>query len=202
MLRFFASALPLCAAFAMTACASVTQDPMAHTPADALPAMRWQDTPQTERWTEATLAALKDVGEPLLSEVPRDIDEWCPGYPDANADQRAAFWAGMLSTLAKHESTWNPRAAGGGGAWIGLVQIAPPTARGYGCEATTVEALKDGASNLKCAVRIAAVTVPRDGYVGTGSQGLAADWGPFHSSRKRSDMMNWTRQQSYCQAAG
>jgi hypothetical protein len=165
----------------------------------APPAMRWDGHAGSAKWTSATLSALHSDGAPLLSETPRDIGEWCPGYLTGNASERAAFWAGLFSALAKHESTWNPRAAGGGGAWIGLVQIAPQTARAYGCDATTSEALKDGAANLRCAVRIAAVTVPRDDMVATGRQGLAADWGPFLSEAKRADMVGWTRQQSYCQ---
>lgn len=196
MTRFLTSGLPLCAAIALSACQMTPEVTAPPTP--GLPVMRWDHTPEGEAWTAETLAALREIGAPLLSEVPRDIDEWCPGYAEAEEADRAAFWAGMLSTLAKHESTWNPRAAGGGGRWIGLVQIAPATARGYGCEADTVAELKDGAANLRCAVRIAAVTVPRDGYVGSGSEGLAADWGPFHSNRKREDMVAWTRAQDYC----
>ena len=165
----------------------------------ALPAMAWDHRPESAQWTDATLAALKSHGAPLLSQVPADIDTWCPGYVTADADGRAAFWAGMLSALAKHESTWNPAAVGGGGKWFGLVQIAPATARGYGCAAGSGSALKDGVSNLSCAVRIAARTVRRDGVVSAGMRGLAADWGPFHSARKRAEMVNWTRSQSYCQ---
>jgi hypothetical protein len=36
-------------------------------------------------------------------------------------------------------------------------------------------------------------TVPRDGVVSRGMRGVAADWGPFHSSRKREDMRQWLR---------
>jgi hypothetical protein len=130
--------------------------------------------------------------------TPGDIEAWCPAYPEASQTQRRAFWAGLISTLAKHESTWNPRAVGGGGLWFGLVQIAPATARGYGCEARSGEALKDGTKNLSCAIRIMARTVPRDGVVSAGMRGVAADWGPFHSARKREDMRSWVREQPYC----
>lgn len=182
------------------ACAQVPE-PEAHvaaTPA-ALPVMAWDHRPERAQWTDATLAALRSHGAPLLSQVPGDIAAWCPGYAEASEDERAAFWAGMLSALAKHESTWNPAAVGGGGKWFGLVQIAPATARSYGCAAGSGSALKDGVANLSCAVRIAARTVRRDGVVSAGMRGLAADWGPFHSSRKRTEMANWTRSQSYCQ---
>ncbi|EKE45491.1 hypothetical protein OCGS_0581 [Oceaniovalibus guishaninsula JLT2003] len=163
-----------------------------------MPVMRWDFRPESEVWTAETLEALREHGAALPAMVPADYAEWCPGYKEQDAEQRAAFWAGLLSALAKHESTWNPRAVGGGGAWYGLVQIDPRTARGYGCEARTGEALKDGAANLRCAVRIASAQVARRGSVNTGMR----DWGPFHSADKRAEMKAWTRAQSYCQPNG
>jgi hypothetical protein len=167
------------------------------TPA-ALPVMAWDHVPEGSEWTAATLDALRAEGAPLLSLVPGDIDAWCPGYAAAGTDQRAAFWAGLLSALARHESTWNEDAVGGGGQWFGLVQISPRTARGYGCDATSGSALQDGAENLQCAVRIAASTVIRDGVVSSGG-GFAADWGPFNQGSKREQMRDWVSQQAYCQ---
>lgn len=182
--------------------AGCAMSPEIESPAPAaMPIMRWDHRPESAEWTASTMNALRNQGAPLLSEIPADINEYCPGYITATEDERAAFWAGIFSALAKHESTWNPAASGGGGQWIGLVQIAPMTARHYGCEAQTTAALKDGAANLACAVRIAAHTVVRDGYVGTGREGLAADWAPFLNAAKRADMVEWTRQQPYCQAS-
>lgn len=161
--------------------------------------MRWDFHPEGADWTQASLTALAAHGSALSEIVPSDISTWCPAYPDATRAQRDAFWTGLLSALAKHESTWNPRAVGGDGRWFGLVQISPGTARGYGCEARSGEALKDGPLNLSCAIRIMSVTVPRDGVVSAGREGVAADWGPFWSDRKRGDMISWTRAQPYCQ---
>ncbi|MEM0934909.1 MAG: transglycosylase SLT domain-containing protein [Pseudomonadota bacterium] len=161
--------------------------------------MRWDHHPEAEAWTETAFAALDTHGAALPELTPRDIEAWCPAYPEADTEQRKAFWTGLISTLAKHESTWNPSAVGGGGLWFGLVQIAPATARGYGCEARSGAALKDGPSNLSCAIRIMAYTVPRDNVVSRGMRGVAADWGPFHSSRKREDMRTWVSTQPYCQ---
>ncbi|MCT4682769.1 MAG: transglycosylase SLT domain-containing protein [Roseicyclus sp.] len=166
----------------------------------AMPDLRWDDHPRGPRWTSAVMGALRGHGAPLLEVVPRDIDAWCPAYPEADRGQRAAFWAGLVSTLAWHESTHRPDAVGGGGRWFGLVQIAPPTARWRNCEVGTGEALLNGPANLRCGVRIMAITVPRDGVVSEGMRGVAADWGPFHSSRKREDMRNWVRGQDYCTA--
>lgn len=190
----------LLAAGVLSACA--TSDVNRGTAAEAeMPILRWDHVAQGDAWTETTLEALRTHGAPLLAEEPRDIAAYCPAYPEASEEDRAAFWAGLLSALAKHESTWRQTAVGGGGRWFGLTQIAPGTARGYGCEARSGQALLDGEKNLSCAVRIMAETVPRDGVVSHGMRGVAADWGPFHSTRKREDMKAWTRAQPYCTAS-
>lgn len=164
-----------------------------------VPRTRWQHMRGHEVWTRAALSALKEHGKPLVDMVPADIDTWCPAYEAGNDQTRRAFWVGFLSALAKHESTYKPWAVGGGGRWYGLLQILPGTARGYDCNVGTGEALKNGAANLSCAVRIMAVTVPRDGVIyGSGGRGVAADWGPLRSAAKRRDMSGWLRRQNYC----
>jgi hypothetical protein len=169
------------------------------TPATTPPVMKWDHRAEAPLWTEASINALRSHGAPLVSLVPADAETWCPGYDTATLAEREAFWIGLLSALAEHESTWNPRAVGGGGRWFGLVQISPATARGYGCEAGSADALKDGRQNLACAIRIWANTVSRDGVIAAGGRGVAADWGPFHQSNKREAMKAWTRAQPYCQ---
>ncbi len=184
---------PLAVALLLSACGLAAKEPEV-----TKPAMRWDHIAGSQAWTDAAFAALFSHGAALLDVVPKDSAAWCPAYPDNGPDQRAAFWAGMLSTLAQHESTYNPRAVGGGGKWYGLVQILPSTARGYNCAAKTGAALKDGAANMSCAIRIMTHTVVRDGVVSAGGKGIAADWGPFHSARKKADMLGWISQQSYC----
>ncbi len=161
--------------------------------------MRWDQVESGPKWTQATMSALETHGAVLPETIPADFASWCPGYVQASPEDRKAFWVGLISTLAKHESTWNQDAVGGNGRWFGLVQISPGTARGYGCKAQSGQALLDGEDNLSCAVRIMAVTVPRDRVISAGMRGVAADWGPFHSDRKRRDMMEWTKSQRYCQ---
>lgn len=191
-------AAPLALALLVAACGTLA--PQAREAAEP-PPMRWDFRPEAPAWTAATMAALEHHGASLTAVVPTDIEAFCPGYADADGWQRRAFWAGLFSALAKHESTWNPRASGGGGRWIGLLQIAPGTARQYGCAASSAEALKDGAANLSCAVRIAAVQVGRDRLVaGSGGQGVGRDWAPIRSASKRADIAEWTRAQSYCTA--
>ena len=174
----------------LAACGRAAVEPLPVAP----PVMRWDHRPEAAVWTEASLDALQTHGAVLPALVPSDIAQWCPGYESASLPDRRAFWAGLFSALAKHESTWNPRAVGGGGLWIGLVQIDPRTARGHGCETRSVAALKDRVANLDCGVRIAANQVPKRGSVSRGMR----DWRPFHSASKRAEMSAWTRAQNYC----
>lgn len=167
-----------------------------------LPRARWEQRRDGPLWTRVTLSALEAHGQPLLTMVPEDIDAWCPAYPDQTPQARAAFWAALVSTLARYESTWNPRAVGGGGLWHGLMQILPTTAELRGCRVTSGAGLLHGPSNLSCAVRIMSITVPRDGAIaikGTRRwQGVAADWGPIRTDWMRRDMQRYTRSRTYC----
>ena len=180
---------------------SVSLRPQARRPL-VIPTARWDKNGGSKSWTLATVSALRGHASNLPDIVPRDIATWCPAYPTGTREQREAFWVGLTSTLVKHESTYRPHAVGGGGLWYGLTQILPSTARLYKCKARTGEALKDPEDNLSCALRIMAKTVARDGVVSEGMRGVAADWGPFHSRKKREDMAQWTRSQSYCTAIG
>jgi Transglycosylase SLT domain len=197
--------LAVVAALLLSACAGgiapdMAKDDASLGDAPMLPLMRWDHQPQAAAWTSAALAAVAQHDHALAGAVPADVQAWCPGYETASLADRRAFWVGMFSALAKHESTWNERASGGGGQWIGLTQISPATARNYGCEATSVEALKDGGQNLACAVRIAAAQVGRDDLVaGGGNRGMGRDWAPFRAASKRADMAGWVSEQAYCQ---
>ena len=168
---------------------------------DLQPAMGWDARPEAAQWTGSTLAAVARYDGVLAGAVPGDITAWCPGYAKNALEERRAFWAGLLSALAKPESGWNPRASGGGGRYIGLLQISPQTARANGCAATSAAALKDGAANLACGVRIMARQVGQDAVVaGNGRRGLGRDWGPFNVAAKRKAMAGWTAKQSYCRS--
>jgi hypothetical protein len=180
-----------------TACAA----PPADTVPD-VPVTRWDHRPEGQLWTLTALDALEDVGQPLVETVPDDIATFCPAYAGNGPEERRAFWVGLMSALAKHESTWRPEAAGGGGRWLGLLQIAPETARDYGCDLSHPRGLFDGATNIACAVRIIARQVARHGVVvgGPGNWGgVAADWGPMRKADKVAEMAAFTRAQSYCQ---
>ena len=195
---FLAGAL---AALTLTACAPVRLPDVGALPAGVtLPAMRWDHLPDAADWTRRSLIALARHDNVLAARVPADIAAWCPGYEKASLQDRRAFWAGLMSATAKYESGWNARASGGGGRYIGLMQISPGTAANYGCDARSTTALKDGGANLECAVEIIARQVGNDGVVvGQGNRGIGRDWMPFRKAAKRAEISAWTRSQSYCQ---
>jgi len=169
-----------------------------------LPAARWDATEDGALWTRVALAAFEVHAPDITDIMPRDIEAWCPGYAQATEAQRRAFWVGMMSALSWHESRHLPHVVGGSNQWFGLMQIYPPTARGYECRARSGSDLRDPTENLSCATRIMAVTVERDEAVALHDgrwRGVAADWGPMVSRTKRNEMIAWTRTQNYCVAA-
>ncbi|WP_410216934.1 lytic transglycosylase domain-containing protein [Paracoccus sp. (in: a-proteobacteria)] len=192
------AALALMAACSTTPAPKVADATQAQEMALAqVPPMRWGVRNGSDEWTRATLEALDREGVTILSKVPGDINEFCPNYRQLAQPGRKAFWAGLLSAVAKHESTYNPQAAGGGGRWLGLMQISPATWRHYDCDGN----IKNGADNMSCAVKIMSRQVERDNAVardGSGWRGVARDWAPMRNSSKRADIAAWTSSQSYC----
>lgn len=175
-----------------SACASAT----ATTTAPDIPA-RWNHRPEAATWTAATMQALQTDGAAMLAQVPDDTETFCPGYADATEAQRAEVYVVLLSGLARFESTWNPRASGGGGRYQGLLQISPQTARFHGCD-LPADGLFDGAANLACAVRIATAAVTRDGVIASGRGGIAADWPPLRDATRRAEVAGLTRALPQC----
>lgn len=160
---------------------------------------RWDHRAEASAWNDAAMAALQSHGAAMLDLTPRDAAEFCPAYGAASAEGRAAFWVAFMSGLARYESGHRPEAAGGGGRYQGLLQISPATARYHGCDLSSARGLYDGATNLACAVRIAARAVVRDGVVASGRGGMAADWPPLRDAAKRSEIAAFTRAVPACQ---
>ena len=192
---------PVLAGLVLAGCVQIPlPDLTAMLPTGPQPAMRWDHRPEASVWTARSLVAIARHDDALAASVPGDIANWCPGYAKAALPARRAFWAGLLSAIAKYESSWNPRASGGGGRYIGVMQISPKSAAHYHCSARSAAALKDGAANLECAVEMIAANVGRDGVVaGKGSQGVGRDWMPLRKASKRAEIADWTRKQAYCQ---
>ncbi|HPD91928.1 MAG: transglycosylase SLT domain-containing protein [Rhodobacter sp.] len=176
----------------LAACASAPQ-------ADTGPAIaaRWNHRAEASAWNDAMMRALMTHGTAMVHSVPADVTTFCPRYESATARERAAFYVAFFSGLARFESTWNPRASGGGGAYRGLLQIAPATARHHGCDLPEA-GLYDGAANLACAVRIANAAVTRDGVLARGAGGVAADWPPMRNPDHRREVAAFTAALPQC----
>ena len=185
---------------ALAGCERITVPALASfLPGGALPAMRWDVRAEAKEWTTKALAAVARHDGELASRVPGDIAVFCPGYAKRGVNDRRAFWVGLMSAVARYESGFNPQAVGGGGRYVGLMQISPQTARQYGCGAGSSAALKDGAANLACAVQVFAPHVAADGMVaGGGNRGMARDWGPTSKRSDRAEIVGWTSKQAYC----
>ncbi len=163
---------------------------------------RWDHRPEAPQWNRAAFNAMGAEGRALITTVPEDIDSFCPAYRSADPEARKAFWTALFSGLAGYESTWRPDAAGAGGRYRGLLQIWPTSARYYGCDLSHPSGLFDGATNLRCATRIAAQAVARDRVVAGAPGawgGVARDWPPLRNARKRGDIAEFTRELPVCQ---
>jgi hypothetical protein len=194
-MRIKTLAAPAFMALALSACTPVAMPDLAA----MMPAMRWDHRPEASDWTQATLTAVAARDDALAGQIPADIATFCPNYAKASLPERRAFWAGLLSAVAKYESSWNPAASGGGGRYLGIMQLSPRTAAQHGCDAQSAAALKDGAANLQCSVKVMAHAVGTDGVVaGNGRQGVGRDWMPLRKSKERAEIAAWTSSQSYC----
>lgn len=139
---------------------------------------------ETDAWTQAALQVLDQEGVTLLSTVPADVMQFCPGYATQTRENRAAFWAGLLSALARHKGG-DPGAPA-----LGQTQSG-------GCAGELLE----GGEALQCAVRTVAKNVVRDGSIAgrkDGWRGAAREWLPLRSDGSRTRIAGWTRKQSYC----
>ncbi len=158
--------------------------------------MAWGDRAESAEWTATALAALNAEGVTLLSTVPGDVLEYCPGYATQSRENRAAFWAGFLSKLAGQQSGWNPLSRRGEA--NGLLGITTAAAKQYRCAG----GLLDAKANMTCAVRILSQSVVRDGAIHgndkQGWRGMARDWLSLRSAGGRRDIARWTSRQSYC----
>ena len=90
-----------------------------------VPRTRWIHQTDHLIWNRAALSALKGHAAPLVEMVPKDIQTWCPHYPEASDADRRAFWLGFMSALAKFESTYNPDAVGAGASGMVCCKFCP-----------------------------------------------------------------------------
>ena len=183
------------------------------TPASAT--ARWGSAPPRDAWTQMALAAVDQVGSELWAPgfIPSDIQAYCPAYANKAVGDRKLFWVGLISSLAKFESNFDPAvtyqesfndAQGRPVISRGLLQISMESANGYGCGITQATQLHDPRTNLSCGVRIMNRQVPRHRVIAAQRQGrwlgAASYWSPFRREDRRADLASWVARQPYCTA--
>ena len=134
----------------------------------------WSATNRDGTWTRAAENAVAATSLP--DQVPRDIRKFCARYSELRSDSRIMFWAGLLSAMAKYESSFNPETAftetlrdshGNNVISRGLLQISIESANQdrYACKAAAAKDLHDPVINLSCGAQILAAWVEADGAV-------------------------------------
>jgi hypothetical protein len=117
-----------------------------------------------EEWNLVIAEALDDIGQPLLEDdkVPAaEVQALCPRYFEASREEKKAFWALLVASIARLESGFDPertfmeprplRTLS-----IGLLQLSyGDQTRHSGCPLEPMEAnITDPAVNLRCGVAI------------------------------------------------
>lgn len=172
------------------------------------PAARWGLADGRDAWTAAALDEVRQSARALWRAgfTPADIEAFCPGYAKKGEADRQAFWVGLLSSMARWETSgYNPTTAyreANGELSIGLLQLSV-TDRPV-CPWIDKATIRQAEPNVRCGIRILARDVGRDGLIAQGTdrttaRGAARYWGPMRTA-KRADVAAWTASQTYCRA--
>lgn len=134
----------------------------------------WSGSNRDGSWTRTTESAVAQSG--LVKLVPKDVQYFCPAYPELGKTERQKFWVGLLSAMAKPESNFKPHrfyrekfrdSKGLNVVSRGLLQISIESAnqKRYGCDIPYAAKLHDPAVNLRCGVKILSKWVSTDGII-------------------------------------
>lgn len=134
----------------------------------------WSEASSDGSWTRVAESAVAATS--LASQMPKDINKFCPAYSGLNGESRVMFWVGLLSAIAKYESNFTPglkyteRLLDTNGNQVisrGLLQLSVESAnqKRYACAPLAAEDLHDPATNLTCGARILSNWVEADGVV-------------------------------------
>lgn len=172
----------------------------------------WSKKDKTGQWTAVTEEAVKASELPGL--VPTDVERFCPTYAALDADDRAVFWTGLISIIARPESNFKPEtkftesfpdSQGNPVISRGLLQISIESAnqKRYACGIEDAESLHQPDVNLRCGVRILAAWVKADNVIASwGSKpnrGGARYWSTLRESRKHlPELTGFTKKLAVC----
>ncbi|NDD90654.1 hypothetical protein EBZ37_00995 [bacterium] len=181
-------------------------------PAYAAPGMgaRWERPNGSKvEWSDYAFNEIRRQGDVLTKTTPRDIDEFCPGYPSLREDEKREFWVYFISTITELESSHRPAlfyqesfrdSSGQLVVSRGLLQMSFLSANAYGCGFSTSADLHDPFQNLSCGIKILSHWIGRDGRItGKGPRGWMGGgryWSVLRTDKKLSQIQGWTN--AYC----
>jgi Transglycosylase SLT domain len=146
--------------------------------------LSWDDVEKRKAWSAELVSAVRnrkadlDLGNP---------EAFIPGYGQLTADQQLKFWGELIVAMAKFESSWKPDVIFHeppplGIDSVGLLQLSYEDEPNYDLEPLdrARKSLEDPLVNLRCAVKIMAKLVKKDGVVARGAKeqprGAARYW--------------------------
>ena|SRR5687768_14971513 len=173
----------------------------------------WSKKNTDGSWTRTAEIAVAASSLPSLE--PKDIGKFCPTYKRLPRKKRIKFWVGLLSAMARPESSFNPGAthkelfkekSGKQGISRGLLQISIESANqpGYRCGIKKAKHLHDPAIHLPCAVKILSTWVAADHVIATykgdkKNRGGGRYWAVLREKNGRlSEISNFTKNLSFC----
>lgn len=133
-------------------------------------------------------------GKPLLNFIPQDATEW--GFPTSLTPHKVAeFYCKLFSAMAKFESNYKEDLVylekfvdrkGKRVSSTGLLQMSEESCSLVYKYPVTTEDLKESSHNLACAIKVAAMWIPRDGVIAGWKQnlGLGRYWSVMREMRK------------------
>lgn len=133
-------------------------------------------------------------GKPLLNFIPQDATEW--GFPTSLTPHKVAeFYCKLFSAMAKFESNYKEDLVylekfvdrkGKRVSSTGLLQMSEESCGLVYKYLVTTEELKQSKHNLACAIKVAAMWIPKDGVISGGKKnlGLGRYWSVMREMRK------------------
>jgi hypothetical protein len=171
----------------------------------------WNKKLEAESWTEATLSALDQEGERMLTLAPADASDFCPTYASLSREDRKAVWVQLISAMAVKESDLDPTQT-----YVenfkdssrnqvksrGLLQLSFESAQAYGCEVNKPEDLHNSALNLRCGVKILDHWISQDGVIASKAKdswrGGARYWSVLRNPQKKKFIFDSTGALALC----
>jgi hypothetical protein len=165
--------------------------------------LSWDTKAERKAWSAELVKAVEAHKADLDRGNP---DGFIPGYTGLSADQQVKFWAELIIGMAKFESAWKPNTIYHEPPplnidSVGLLQLSYEDQPGYKLEPLdrAKRSLEDPLINLRCAVKIMAKLVAKDGVVAAGagkkSRGAARYWSVLREGHRIDEIKARTKKQ-------